>query len=63
MCIRDRHKAHENYELETVNGYSAGCQVVQDPQDYLVHMTLVRQARINWGNSFTYTLINEKDLN
>lgn len=57
------HKAHENYELETVNGYSAGCQVVQDPQDYLVHMTLVRQARINWGNSFTYTLINETDLN
>ena len=56
------HRAHEDYELEVVNGYSAGCQVVQDPDEYEVHMNVVAKAAEIWGNKFTYTLINEKDL-
>ncbi len=56
------HRAHSNYELETVNKYSAGCQVIQDPDEFDVHMEVVKKAAEVWGNSFTYTLINEKDL-
>jgi len=56
------HRAHPDYELETVNKYSAGCQVIQDPDEFDVHMEVVKKAAEVWGNSFTYTLINEKDL-
>ena len=56
------HRAHKDYELETVDGYSAGCQVIQDPDEYEVHMEVAKKAEEVWGNSFTYTLINEKDL-
>ena len=56
------HRAHPDYELETVNKYSAGCQVIQDPDEFEVHMEIAKKAAEVWGNSFTYTLINEKDL-
>lgn len=56
------HRAHADYELETVDKYSAGCQVIQDPDEYEIHMEIVKKAAELWGNSFTYTLINEKDL-
>ncbi len=56
------HRAHSNYELETVDKYSAGCQVIQDPDEFDVHMEVVKKAAEVWGNKFTYTLINEKDL-
>ena len=56
------HRAHPDYELETVNKYSAGCQVIQDPDEFEVHMEVVKKAAEVWGNSFTYTLINEKNL-
>ena len=56
------HRAHPNYELETVNKYSAGCQVIQDPDEFEIHMEIAKKAAEVWGNSFTYTLINEKDL-
>ncbi len=56
------HRAHDDYELEVVNGYSAGCQVVQDPDEYEVHMDVVIKSSEVWGNKFTYTLINENDL-
>ena len=57
------HRAHDGYELETVNKYSAGCQVIQHPSEYKIHMDIVRQSVKHWGNSFSYTLINENDLN
>ena len=38
------------------------CQVVQDPDEYEIHMEIAKKAAEVWGNSFTYTLINEKDL-
>ena len=56
------HRAHADYELETVDKYSAGCQVIQDPDEFEVHMEIAKKAAEVWGNSFTYTLINEKDL-
>jgi len=56
------HRAHPDYELETVDKYSAGCQVIQDPDEYEIHMEIAKKAAEVWGNSFTYTLINEKDF-
>ncbi len=56
------HRAHPDYELETVDKYSAGCQVIQDPDEYEIHMEIAKKAAEVWGNSFTYTLINEKNL-
>jgi hypothetical protein len=56
------HRAHADYELETVDKYSAGCQVIQDPDEFEVHMEIAKKAAEVWGNSFTYTLINEKNL-
>tara|TARA_R100000908_G_scaffold39401_2_gene18262 strand:+ start:10927 stop:11532 length:606 start_codon:yes stop_codon:yes gene_type:complete len=57
------HKAHADYELETVDKWSAGCQVIQDPDEYEIHMDVVKKSAEIWGNKFTYTLINENDLN
>jgi len=56
------HRAHENYELETVNKYSAGCQVIQDPAEFAILMALAKASAKVWGNSFSYTLINENNL-
>ena len=56
------HRAHPDYEIETVDKYSAGCQVIQDPDEFEVHMEIAKKAAEVWGNSFTYTLINEKNL-
>tara|TARA_R110000751_G_scaffold26901_4_gene71540 strand:- start:5127 stop:5732 length:606 start_codon:yes stop_codon:yes gene_type:complete len=57
------HRASEYREDERVNKNSAGCQVIQDPNEYDIHMKIVIKSAEIWGNSFTYTLINEKDLN
>jgi len=68
------HRASENGHSINVDKWSAGCQVLQNREiinpdnqavkvfefDYFMH--LVDQAIANWGNSFTYTLINENDF-
>ena len=56
------HQADDEFSIDHVNGYSAGCQVIQNPKEYDIHMDVVKMAAEVWGNSFTYTLINEKDL-
>ena len=56
------HRAAAYKELENVDGNSAGCQVVEDPLEYDIHMELVYKAVDVWGNSFSYTLINENNL-
>jgi len=55
------HKASEG-ERETVDGYSAGCQVIQNSDEYDIFIDLCEKAKKYWGNSFSYTLLNEKDL-
>jgi len=57
------HRAHQDYELETVDKYSAGCQVIQDPNEFDVFMGVVKKSAEIFGNKFTYTLINENDIN
>ena len=45
-----------------VNKWSAGCQVIAANDDWTEFMKIMRQARKIWGNSFTYTLIESKDI-
>lgn len=43
-------------------GASAGCQVFKNTPDFYEFMDTCEVASEKWGNSFTYTLIEEKDL-
>lgn len=54
------HKAGENSQLIGAN--SAGCQVTQKSTDFNHVMMLAEKARAIYGNSFTYTLLDEKDF-
>ena len=54
------HKAGDNSKL--IGAWSAGCQVAQSSKDFYDVMTLAEKARSVYGNSFTYTLIDENDL-
>ena len=54
------HKAGDNSTL--VDGWSYGCQVLAKSIDFNALMRLVEKSANIYGNSFTYTLINEEDL-
>lgn len=54
------HKAGDNSTL--VDGWSYGCQVLSKSIDFNALMRLVERSSSIYGNSFTYTLINEEDL-
>lgn len=56
------HRASSFGASHLVDRWSAGCQVVADPihHDFLIE--LGREARQVHGNSFTYTLLEEKDF-
>ena len=43
-------------------GVSAGCQVFQSSKDFYRFMKICEQSKEKYGNSFTYTLLNEVDL-
>ena len=44
-------------------GSSAGCQVFKSARDFDRFMKICNLSKDRWGNKFTYTLIEEKDLN
>lgn len=56
------HRSHEYVIKSTIDKYSAGCQVFDNPKDFIAFMTICKRAKEIWGNKFTYTLIEEKDL-
>lgn len=56
------HRSHNSITVENVNKYSAGCQVFADPKEFVAFMRVIEKAKTIWGNSFTYTLINETDM-
>jgi len=56
------HRAGATRRSTQVDRWSAGCQVLADPTDFDVLMTLARRAKEIYGNGFTYTLLNEVDL-
>ena len=45
-----------------VNNWSEGCQVFKKSADFDEFMSIMRLARDKHGNSFTYTLIESKDI-
>tara|TARA_R100001440_G_scaffold37685_4_gene57205 strand:+ start:1458 stop:2078 length:621 start_codon:yes stop_codon:yes gene_type:complete len=45
-----------------VDKWSAGCQVIASNDDWTKFMKIMRKARDTWSNSFTYTLIESKDI-
>lgn len=49
-------------DREYTGGVSAGCQVFQSSKDFYEFMETCQIAADEWGNSFTYTLFDERDL-
>lgn len=45
-----------------VDKWSAGCQVFKKATDFNKFMTMVLKAKIEYGNSFTYTLLNAEEV-
>lgn len=46
-----------------VDGWSAGCQVLAKIDEYKIFMDLCRKQKLaGYGDKFTYTLLEEKDL-
>ena len=56
------HRSNEFWTRTTIDNYSAGCQVFNDPKEFNSFMTLVKKSAAIYGNSFTYTLITEQDI-
>ncbi len=54
------HRAHETKLVDSTKYYSAGCQVLRHPADFARLMTLCKMQAARWGDSFTYTLIEEE---
>ena len=52
----------EGKKSSQVDKWSAGCQVIAANDDWAVFMKICRQARDLWGNNFTYTLLESKDI-
>ena len=56
------HRSNQRFTRDTVDMYSAGCQVFNDYNDFNKFMATCEEQHKRYGNSFTYTLIDEKDL-
>jgi len=56
------HRSNPYDQSYAVNKWSAGCQVFKKVDDYNKFMELCRKSAKIYGNSFTYTLMHEKDL-
>jgi len=56
------HRANQMMVSQVVDKWSAGCQVIQDAKDFGNLMYLAHVAAAKYGNSFTYTLLESKDI-
>jgi len=56
------HRANAKQASSEVNKWSAGCQVLADPFQFEFLMALCEKAKSLFGNSFTYTLLEESDF-
>lgn len=56
------HRASQTSTTNTVDKYSAGCQVFKINMQFQAFIRYCEKQRELYGNSFTYTLINEDDL-
>jgi hypothetical protein len=56
------HRAREHGASVQVDKWSAGCQVIASGADFSELMRVARRAADIHGNGFTYTLIEDRDL-
>jgi len=56
------HRAQKAQESNLVHRWSAGCQVFADGFDFEIFMAVCEKSAKAYGNSFTYTLIEDTDL-
>ena len=56
------HKHRGSTARTNTDWVSAGCQVFQDSRDFHEFMETCDIGADHWGNSFTYTLLQENDL-
>lgn len=56
------HRSNEYSVSSNINNWSAGCQVFNNPAEFNSFMRLCKISAAEYGNSFTYTLIDEKDM-
>jgi len=45
-----------------IDKWSAGCQVIASNDDWHEFLNICQEARSEWNNNFTYTLIESKDI-
>lgn len=56
------HRASATGTSTQIDKWSAGCQVIANNQNFDKLMELANKAKDEWGNSFTYTLLNSDDI-
>ena len=56
------HRSSKWKRTMNVGMYSAGCQVLQDPNEFLEFMDLCKRGTKMYGNSLSYTLIEEIEM-
>lgn len=56
------HRSNAKLTSVQVDKWSAGCQVFSNPNDFSTFMRLCEKQANLYGNSFTYTLINEEEM-
>ncbi len=62
MHAVNSHRASRVRASTQVDKWSAGCQVLQDPDHFDFLIALCKKASDKYSNSFTYTLLEETDL-
>jgi hypothetical protein len=57
------HRTSRWSAIKAIGKFSAGCQVIQDPQDFDKFMYVChKQEKLGFGDKFSYTLFNIKDF-
>lgn len=56
------HRASVKNNIQYIGADSAGCQTFQNKSDFDDMMKLARKSRDLYGNNFTYTLIDQKQV-
>ncbi len=53
------HRSNATRESTQVDKWSAGCQVFANPNEYNMFISLCKRSAEQWGDTFTYTLLED----
>jgi hypothetical protein len=56
------HRADDDRIAQFIGKYSAGCQVIQRPEDFNAFIRLCRKSAAKYGPGFSYTLLLEEEV-